>query len=458
MDDIAYAGVVGASRMLDTGTVTARELVDRALERLARLDPGLGAFTQVFADRARAEADAADDARATGDRRPLLGIPIAVKGDTDIAGVVTGNGSRSYTREAPADAAIVARLREAGAIVIGTTALPEYAQWPFTASTALGVTRNPWDRDRTPGGSSGGSAAAVAAGIVPVATGGDGGGSIRIPAACCGLVGLKVGPGLVNTAPHGEMWNGLASLGVLTRTVQDAALVYDVLVGRRWTDTLASAAAGGDGGSLRIRVSASSALPGIRPDAELVGALDRVTGVLDDLGHRVDGEPVRLPNPTPGFLPRMAGGVRAELGAADHRRRAERRTRQLGAVGAVLGGPVLRGAHRYSRRVDRRVSRIFDDVDVLVTPTMAELPRRADGLGAAGVVRAGLRSMPSIAYTSIFNVTGHPAMSVPAGLSRDGLPLAVQLVAAHGGEPTLVALAAQLQERIDWTAQTPPVD
>ena len=191
MADVAFDGVAGQAELVRRGEVSSRELVEGALARIERLDRELNAFGAVYAERALTEADSADERRSRGESAPLLGVPIAVKDEIDIAGEVTSRGTGAITEKAPADAEVVRRLREAGAIVIGKTTMPEIGLWPFTESITWGVTRNPWDVERTPGGSSGGSAAAVAAGLVPGALAADGAGSIRIPAACCGLFGLK---------------------------------------------------------------------------------------------------------------------------------------------------------------------------------------------------------------------------------------------------------------------------
>ena len=188
-DDVAFAGLAGQIELVRSGAVSARELVELSLSRIERIDPELNSFAAAYGERALQEADEADARVAKGDFPPLIGIPIAVKDEIDIAGEVTSRGTGAYTTPAPADAEVVRRLRAAGAIVIGKTKMPELGLWPFTESITWGVTRNPWDLERTPGGSSGGSAAAVAAGLVPAALAVDGAGSIRIPAACCGCLG-----------------------------------------------------------------------------------------------------------------------------------------------------------------------------------------------------------------------------------------------------------------------------
>ncbi len=230
--DLAFAGVVRQRAMLADGSLRARELVSLYLDRLERLNPALNAFVSVRADAALREADQAQQSLDAGDTRPLLGIPFGVKDEHDLAGEVTSLGTGATTRVASHDSEVVRILRAAGAIPLGKTTLPELGMHPFTESITWGVTRNPWDLARTPGGSSGGSAAAVAAGLVSFATAGDGGGSIRVPASCCNLFGLKVQRGRVSTMPYLESVGGLSVIGVLTRDIEDAALLYDLLADR----------------------------------------------------------------------------------------------------------------------------------------------------------------------------------------------------------------------------------
>ncbi len=230
-DDVAFAGAAKQAEMVRAGEVSPTELVRMSLQRIERLDPELNAFRKVFAERALLEAEQAEARLKAGEERPLLGVPIAIKDEVDVAGEVKTIGTDAFSTPAKEDSEMVRRLREAGAIVVGLTLLPEMAICGFTESATYGVTRNPWNPQRTPGGSSGGSGAAVAAGLVPIASAGDGGGSIRIPAASCGLFGLKPSRGRISMAPDLEFWNGLAVLGCLSRNVLDTALWLDVTAG-----------------------------------------------------------------------------------------------------------------------------------------------------------------------------------------------------------------------------------
>src|ERR1700733_668705 len=240
-DDIAFLGMARQAEMVRDGEVSPTELVGSTLERIDQIDPQLNAFRKVFADKAMLEAEQAEARRSAGDKRPLLGVPIAIKDEIDVVGEVNLHGTDAFEQPAKADSEVVRRLREAGAIIVGLTLLPELAICGFTESATYGVTRNPWNRQRTPGGSSGGAGAgrgggagagappsggpgaAVAAGWVPIASAGDGAGSIRIPAACNGLFGLKPSRGRVSLAPRTEGWRGLAVEGCLSRTVMDTA-------------------------------------------------------------------------------------------------------------------------------------------------------------------------------------------------------------------------------------------
>src|SRR3954447_19903151 len=222
--DLAYAGLARQAQLVAAGEVSARELVELSLERIERFDPQLNAFAAVYAEQALAQAAAPRPG-------PLSGVPIAVKDEMDLAGEITSRGTGAITERAERDAEVVKRLRDAGAIVIGKTKMPELGLWPFTESITWGVTRNPWDPDRTPGGSSGGSAAAVAAGLVPAAVAADGAGSIRIPAACCGLFGLKPHTGRGPREPATVDGGHWVCVGGLTRSVADSELMLDVMAG-----------------------------------------------------------------------------------------------------------------------------------------------------------------------------------------------------------------------------------
>ncbi|WP_328726980.1 amidase [Streptomyces sp. NBC_00259] len=461
-DDLAYAGVAGQAAAIRAGDVSARELTGLLLARIEQHGGSLNAFTVVMAEEALAEAERRDST-APQDRGPLHGVPVAIKEENDVEGRVTTFGTAANTRPAPADSEVVRRLRAAGAVVIGKTNMPEFGLFPFTESTAHGSTRNPWSAEHSPGGSSGGSAAAVAAGLVPAALGGDGGGSIRIPAACCGLFGLKPTRGRVSTSPHPHLWWGLGVLGPLTRSVMDCALVHDAIRGPAEGDmfragepaTSFTAAAAAEPPRLRIGWSTKPAALGVRPAPEVVKAVTDTAALLAQLGHHVEEIDPHYPDPTAAFVPQWFAGLRTEAFAMDDYGRLERRTRETVRLGAWARPGVTRWAMAQGERTAARANRVFEHVDVLLTPTIAGLPPRTGRLSGTGTVRAALRAMPMIAYCALWNVTGNPAASVPAGFTDDRLPLAVQLVGRRDDETTLLSLAAQLETARPWAGHTP---
>lgn len=458
MTDLARAGVAETAHLVATGEVSARSVLEAALARIEEHDPGLNAISRLLAAEATAEAQARDDALAAGESAgPLHGVPIVIKEEIDVAGAVTTFGGDGNSTPAAADAEVVRRLREAGAVIVGKTTMPEFGAWPFTESVSRGITRNPWDPARTPGGSSGGTAAAVASGMVPAGMGGDGGGSIRIPSASCGLFGLKPQRGRVTTAPHPHLWWALGTTGPLARSVLDSALVYDVVRGNVAGDLYTAgseesfvAAAGRHPGRLRIGWSTKPVTLGVKPDPEHVEAVHDTARLLSDLGHDVREVDPRYPDPSAAFVPQFFAGIRAEADEVEHRDRLERGTRQTCRLGGWVTPRVLGWALRQSEKVSAKANRVFDEVDVLVTPTIAHRPPVVGQLSGVGPVRAALRSQPSIAYAALWNVAGNPAASVPCGTAPDGLPLAVQLVGRTDDEATLFSLAAQLEQARPW--------
>lgn len=451
-DDVAYAGVEGQARMLREGAVTSVALVDLLLRRIERLDGQVNAFRVLLADSAREEAAAADAARAAGDTRPLLGVPIAVKDTVDVAGVATLNGTGSPEVVAQRDAEIVRRLREAGMVVLGKTNLPELALWGLTESATHGTTRNPWAPDRTPGGSSGGSAAAVAAGFVPAAHGSDGLGSIRIPASTCGLVGLKPTRGLVPLDPDPVHWDGLSHAGFLTRSAHDTGLLLDAVL-----DPSPGLADPGDPARLRIGVSLRPPIPGrLHPDVRRAHA--ETVELLRGFGHEVRW--VKPPYGARDVLPALVRswftGSADDLAKLRDARGTEPRTRSLARIGR-WARPLLPMARRAGARTTARMTAVFDKIDVLMLPTTATPAPRAGSILGRGLVTTMLRNAEFGPFTGMFNITGQPAVSVPAGLGADGVPLGVQLVAAHGDERTLLALATQIEQATGWPQRRPPV-
>ena len=467
--ELAFAGIAKQAQLIVAGEVSSRELVEVYLERIARLDVRLNAFRVVFAERARLEADQAD-ARRRAERpptqRPLLGVPIAVKDNIDIAGELTCDGTDAHDEPARADAEVVRRLREAGALIIGKTNQPELALWPFTETATFGVTRNPWGLQRAPGGSSGGSGAAVAAGLVGAALASDGAGSIRIPAAWCGLFGLKPQRGRVPLAPHPRHWSGLSVIGVLTRRVADTALFHDVASGASDVDLdrapppavpFATAAATAPG---RLRIAYSTRVPpGLiaSPDADARRALDETVELLRSLGHELsERDPDYGPKAGPGVLVRYLRGAHEDAAALAHPERLERRTRGVARLGGLVPQALLERSLAGEAALSRRINTVLEDHDVLLTPgTAVSAPPigRLQGRSALVTFNTVARWVP---YYSVWNLTGQPAASVPAGFATDGLPRAVQLVGRPNDEATLLSLAGQVESERPWAEQRPP--
>ena len=461
-DDILYAGLAGQAELVGSKHVSSVELTTMALERIHALDAGLGAFRVVL--RAAALREAAErDAVGFDDRGPLHGVPVAIKDENDVAGEVTSYGGLAQRSAVADDSETVRRLRAAGAVIIGKTRMSEFGQWPYTESVAFGISRNPWDPALTPGGSSGGSAIAVATGMVAAALGGDGGGSIRIPAAWCGLFGLKPQRGRVSSAPYASLWGSLGTTGPLTRRVVDAALFYDVIHGAtaqdRWhaidpavgyVDQLREPVP-----PLRIGLIDKPALPGSALDPDQRVALTRTAELLEEFGHRVEPLRRRLPNHAAAFVPQYFGAVREEARLIEDPARLERRTRSSIRLGKAFGAPVVRWSERRGEALAAKVDRLLDDYDVLLTPTVPTLPPAAGILDGAGAVKALWRSLPATAYTAIWNATGHPAAAVPAGFTPAGLPLSIQLVGPRDGEGLLLKIAAQLETARPWADLQP---
>ncbi len=453
MSDLAYAGICRQAELLRAGEVSPRELVELYLGRIARIDPQLNAVRVVFAERALAEAHQAAGRRGAGDERPLLGVPVLIKDDVDVAGEVTCKGSGAEDRPAQADAEVVRRLRAAGAIVLGKTHTPELMQWPFTESATWGVTRNPWDLDRSPGGSSGGSGAAVAAGLAGAALASDGAGSIRIPAACCALYGLKPQRGRVPTAPYEDGWQGLTTLGCVTRSVADTALWLDVVADNDG-DSFAAAAARTPG---PLRIAYSTKNPLFAPVArELREAFEATIELLRSLGHTLAPCDPPYGDVLSEIVPRYLRGVADDAAGLSHPRRLERRTRAMVRMGRTLPPPVIARARAHEAATTARLGRVFADHDVLLSPATAQLPLsvgRYEGRGALWTFNGVARYTP---YTPAWNVTGQPAASVPAGFTPDGVPLGVQMVGRSGDEATLLSLSAQLEAARPWADRRPP--
>ncbi len=446
------------AHLTSLGELTARAATEEAIARIGIADVRLNSISQLIADAALDEADRLDAARVDGAALGSLhGVPMVIKEEVAVAGCTTTFGGEANTTPAAVDAELVKRLRAAGAVILAKTTMPEFGAYSYTESASRGLTHNPWDPTRTPGGSSGGTAAAVASGMVPVGIGGDGGGSIRIPSACCGLFGLKPQRGRVSTAPEPHLWWALGTAGPLSRTVMDSAMVYDAIRGNLPTDLYAAGesssfveAAGREPGRLRIGWSVKSPIRGIRPDPRHVRAVQDTARLLSGSGHDVREVDPSYPDTTSAFIPQYFAGIRTEADGVEHFERLERRTRQTYRLGAWVRPRVLDWALRQTELVSEKANRIFDDIDVLLSPTIAHRPPAVGILDGRGAVAAPLLSLPASCYTAIWNVAGNPAASVPCGIADDGLPLAVQIVGRSDDETTLLSLSAQIERLRPW--------
>ncbi|HET7743717.1 MAG TPA: amidase [Gaiellaceae bacterium] len=461
--ELPFASALEQARLVRNGEVSSTELVELSLERIERIDSELNAFVTVCAEEAIAEARAIDE-RARPDEAPFRGVPIAVKDLAATAGIRTTYSSRAFADFVPDfDTAVVRRLREAGFVIVGKTNTPEFGTTAFTESELNGATRNPWSPERTPGGSSGGAAAALAAGLVPIAHGSDGGGSIRIPASCCGLVGLKPSRGRVSAAPF-MSFEGLSTSAPLARSVADAAALLDVMTGYEPGDPwwappperpfLAEALVPPG----RLRIAATSTPPMDVPvDRECVSALTSASALLSDLGHDVVERtpPWREPDIALTFI-----GV-WQVGPALHP------VEDLSLL-TPLNRELIEAAHAtssadYARAVvrlqlfARRVVAFWEEVDVVLTPTLAlpPVPIGWQERGVEGAVEQLLRNVEFTPFTAVANVTGLPAISLPLHWTEDGLPIGVQAIGPPGGDALLVRLAAQIEEARPWADRRP---
>jgi amidase len=469
--DLMFRPATELAAMVRGGEVSAPELVQLSLDRIADLNPVLNAFVQV--DAAGALAAAADV--APGDPRPFAGVPIAIKNNRAVRGLrLTYGCSLMSDFVADYDHNVTRRLRDAGFVIVGTTTLPEYGILPTSEARLFGPTRNPWDLERTPGGSSGGAAAAVTAGMVPVAHGNDGGGSIRIPAACCGLVGLKPARGRVSLAP--ELGDGsLVIDGVLTRTVGDTAAILDVLAGYEvgdatWAPPPAEPfadAAAADPGKLRIVASAFSPLPDAVVDPMCAKAVADAAEILRALGHEV--EEVDPPWRQEGvseifgavFSCQIALSIAYSGMVGGHEPTASDMEPMSWAIFSMvgkLGAVECLAAQVRLQSFARQLVSFLEPYDALLTPALAERPLPLGTLDTAApdpmstFTRSGLFTP----FTPIFNATGQPGISLPLFEGEDGLPLGVQIVGRPAAEAPLLALAAQLEATQPWAQRRAP--
>ncbi|MEV6772658.1 amidase family protein [Nocardia sp. NPDC051030] len=439
---------IGTAAAVQCGALTPEQALDAALERIRARDRKVNAFSLVREEAARAEARAVAE-RPDLDVLPLAGVPVAVKNNIDVAGEVTRAGSRAGSDDpAASDHPVVHRLRSAGAVIVGLTTVPEGGLWGVTDSPER-ITRSPWNPRFSSGGSSGGSGAAVGAGMVPIAHGNDGLGSVRIPAACCGVVGVKPGRGLVPAEVGVDSWGGMTENGVLATTVADAALMLSVLSNRPDLADLKTPPA------LRIGLATAPPTPLARVDRAWTAAADKAASAAVAAGHTVGVSELPYQGATFALALRWVANAAREAAAVPHPERLQRRTRTHVALGKlVLKSGLLRPSQ--VDRIEARLQEYFERYDVVITPTLAAPAPRAGRWHArpwlANVI-ANVRYSP---FTPLWNLVGWPAISVPMGIHpRTGTPLAAQLIGPPGSESTLLRLAAQLEAAHPWERIAP---
>jgi len=450
--------------------VGALELVEHYLDRVERHSAAVGAFVHVTADAAREQARAADAVLAERDGAlpPLLGVPTAIKDLHLTAGVPTSLGSVTYAGwRPPVDDHVVTRLREAGTISLGKTNTPEFGLPCYTEPDVAPPARTPWDLSRSAGGSSGGAAAAVAAGLVPVAQGSDGGGSVRIPASVCGLVGLKVSRGRISNGPLGGDLNGLGWNGPLTRTVADAAALLDAMAGPmpgdpHWApppDEPFLATTARVPGRLRIGRYADPVITSAPLHEDCRAGYDEAAALLAELGHDVDDvAPPFGAELTPHF--ETVWSVAACGAPVDPAREGELRplTRWLRERGRTVTGPAYTAALGELQRASRRAVAATAAYDAVLTPTLASPPVPVGHFTAGAEPAEDFeRQKRFTPFTAPYNMTGQPAVSLPLHWTADGLPIGVMLVGRPAGEAGLLALAAQLEAARPWRDRHPPI-
>jgi amidase len=469
MSELLFKPVTELAGLIRSGQLSSAELVGAALERIESLQPTINAFTHIDAEGALAAAEAV----SAGDPRPFAGVPIAIKDTAPVAGMPYTMGSDIFGDFVPGhDAFLVRRIRDAGFVIVGKTNMPEFGILPVSESRRFGPVRNPWDTDRTPGGSSGGAAAAVAAGMLPIAHGSDGGGSIRIPASCCGLVGLKPTRGRISRGPDlGDDF--LVQDGTLTRTVAETAALLDILSGYEVGDAtwapppaepFAEAATREPG---RLRIGYTLTAPIEAPlDAETERATHLAAELLSELGHEV--EAIEAPwgdqDVFDAFF--MAFGTPISMGLffgglVSGREPSPELVEPLSwtVLEAVRAHTALDYllARTQLTAVSRAIIGLWETYDVVLTPALAERPVPIGEIDACSDEpwEDFRRSSLFTPYTAIFNVSGQPAISVPLFHGDDGLPTAVQLAGRPADEATLLSLAAQLEAARPWADRRP---
>ncbi|NQU69216.1 MAG: amidase [Rhodospirillales bacterium] len=469
--DIAFMPASDLATEIRAGRISSLDATENVLARIEASRETLNAFITVMDDTARRDARRADDAAAKGQSLgPLHGVPISVKDLINIKGLPTTFGSQLMTDNiAPADAVSVARLKAAGAVIVGKTTTPDNAHKLLTDAPLFGITRNPWDLDLTPGGSSGGSAAAVAAGIGPISLATDAGASTRLPAACTGVVGLKPTLGLV---PHNQVPDGFQNfihLGIFSRTITDCALTLGVLAGEHGSDPLSMGVPTGEFMSGLSNASVKGLRFAFRPllgneilAAEVRAACEKAAGVFEKLGGVVTqiDEAFENAEPTWRVLQQSNWAVRFGKDMEENADRMDSSLVEGIREGLSYSGPDLQRAMYGRTRLFRAVQAWFGDTDFVLTPTISRRPLKAshkaldpieiDGQDVGDMRRSWCP------YLNLFNLTGHPAISIPCGWTDDGLPIGLQIIGRWFADADLLAVAAAFEAAQPWADRRPP--
>lgn len=467
MPDLPLASALEQAELVRDKEVSPVELVELYLDRIERLDPELNSFVTVAGDQALDAARGAEEAVISrNDLPPFHGVPMPIKDLTETAGMRTTFSCKQYAEYVPVeDTSTVRRLKEAGFVLLGKTNTPEFGTLPQTESELNGICRNPWSLGHTPGGSSGGAASAVAAGLAPVAQGSDGGGSIRIPASCCGLFGIKPSRGRISHAPGGESLYGFSTDGPLARTVADAAAVLDALSGYEtgdpyWAPPPArrfSAEVGADPGRLKIAFSLQPAVE-VEVEPQAADAARDSAALLESLGHTVEEVDPGWFDPTlsASFIT-IFQGLAADFLDLDLdrveplNRMLTESARSTSMIDYIRAGTAL-------SITIRRIMSLWDDYDLLLTPTLPVSPRPVGWIFEEDDPWSQLaRASLIVAFTAPANASGQPAVSLPLHWSSEGLPIGTQLIGGPADEATLIRVAAQLEETRPWAGRRPPL-
>ncbi|WP_415950642.1 amidase [Streptomyces sp. KLOTTS4A1] len=463
LDAVAQAAAVRS------GEVGPVELVEHHLDRIARYGEQLGAFLTVTAESAREQASSAEQRLVKGERDtlpPLFGVPTAIKDLNATTDARTTFGSKAFEHFVPrSEAHAVRLLREAGTISLGKTNTPEFGLSGYTDNDLVGPARSPWDTSRTAGGSSGGAAAAVAAGLVPFAHGSDGGGSIRIPASCCGIFGLKPSRGRVSNGPLGSDVTGFSIQGPLSWTVRDSAAMLDALAVPQpgdpfWAPPLPEGEtylqyAGRDPGRLRIGVYTDPGLPELAVDREITAAHTAAAELLASLGHEV----VEIPNPFGETLRDAFLGIWATqslLMKTPDEESLRPLSRWWREIGRGLPAEKFLDALNGSQLAARRAVEAQDPYDAVLTPTLAIRPPTPEWFQEGDALQDAKRQTGLSCFTAAFNASGQPAASLPLGRSAEGVPIGVMLAGRPAGEHRLISLCAQIESAQPWGYRRPP--